>query len=137
MRIVAERNIETAQAYFGALNNRDFDGAVAPLASEVVADFSRSLNPDMKGVWRGREEVKALFERLADAWGEYELFAEEYLALGEQVLRVGGLRARGAGSGIEVVARAALLWTFRHGEPVRLEFFQSKEEALAAAAEGE
>jgi hypothetical protein len=51
--------------------------------------------------------------------------------LGEDVLYVGSAHFEGRGSGAQVAARAALLWTVRDGKITRFRFFQSKEDALA------
>lgn len=133
---MAEARVEVVKAFYDAMSEGDVDSALDLLAPDAVADLSRSRNPDAKGIHRGREEIKAMLEGLIEVWEEYELFHDEFLELGDQVLRVGGVRARGQGSGVEVLGRAAQLWTFSDGVPVRLAFFQDKDEALAAA-EGE
>jgi ketosteroid isomerase-like protein len=127
---VGGQNAETVEAFYEALNRGDVDEALEMLDPEVVGDFSRSINPDVKGVYRGREEIRGFYEGFMDAWQEFEWVAEEHAELGDHVLRIGGIRARGRGSGVEVAATGAQVWTFRDGRPVAMALFQSKADAL-------
>jgi ketosteroid isomerase-like protein len=52
---------------------------------------------------------------------------------GDVVIRVGGVRGRGAASGAQVSAKGATVWTFSDGKLVSMSLFQSESEALEAA----
>jgi hypothetical protein len=48
----------------------------------------------------------------------------------DRVLSVSHLRMRGRGSGVDVNARGAAIWTIRDGEAAAVKLYQSKAEAL-------
>jgi ketosteroid isomerase-like protein len=62
-----------------------------------------------------------------------EWFATEYVEVGDTVIRVGGIRVSGRGSGIEIDAKGAQVWEFRDGKAVAVRQCQSKEQALEVA----
>ena len=130
-------NVETVGSFYELLNQGEIDGALQLLPPDAVLDGSRLINPDLKGIHRGRDEIRPLLERFTEAWEELEWVAEDYIEIGDDVIRIGGIRARGIGSGVDVGARGAQLWRFRDGDPVLVEFFQDKNEALEAAGAGE
>jgi ketosteroid isomerase-like protein len=129
---MSEENVATIRALFEALNLGDLESAVAHLPADFVADWSASLAPE-SGVFRGRDEVRRAFASSSESWSEFEYFEDEIVDAGDQVVRVGGVQARGKGSGAEVTAHGAQLWTFRQGTPLSVRLYQSKGEALEAA----
>jgi ketosteroid isomerase-like protein len=114
---VSEENVATVRATFEAVNRGDLDDAVARIPEDFVAGWSESVAPE-SGVYRGRDEV--------------EYFESEIIDAGDLVVRVGGLRARGKGSGAEVTARGTQVWRVRGGTPISVRLYQSKAEALEA-----
>src|SRR5687768_4567934 len=125
---MSEENVATVRAIWAAVNRGDLDEAFSHAPDDFVADWSSSEAPE-SGLYRGRETVKALFEKTQEPWSEIEYFESEIIDAGDQVVRIGGVRARGHGSGAEVVARGAQVWTFSDGTPVSVVLHQSKEEA--------
>jgi ketosteroid isomerase-like protein len=101
------------------------------LHPDGVADWSRSRGP-FRGVYRGRQEVLAFFAEVDEAWDEVEYFHTELIPIGERVVRVGGMRARGRGSGVEIEASGAQVFEFRDGMVWRVTLYQDRDEALAA-----
>jgi ketosteroid isomerase-like protein len=128
---MSEENVATVRAIFEAVNRGDLDDAVERLPEDFVADWSASIAPE-SGVYRGRQELRRVFERTGESWAEADYFESEIIDAGDLVVRVGGLRARGKGSGVEVTARGTQVWTFRDGTPVSVRLFQSKAEAREA-----
>jgi ketosteroid isomerase-like protein len=128
---MSEENVAIVRAIWDAVNRGDIDGAFEYAPDDFIADWSSSEAPE-SGVYHGREAVKGRFERTMEVWAEMEYFETEIIDADEHVLRVGGVRARGRGSGAEVTAQGAQVWTFRDGTPVSVRLFQSKEEALEA-----
>src|SRR5262245_32061545 len=101
---MSEENVETIRAVFEAINQGDLDAAIAYLPSDFVADWSASLAPE-SGLYRGRDEVRRAFAWTTESWSEVEYFEDEIIDAGDQVVRVGGVRARGKGSGADVTAK--------------------------------
>ena len=129
---MSQENVETIRAVWEAINQGDLDAATAHLPADFVADWSESLAPE-SGVYRGRDEVRRAFAWTTESWSELEYFEDEIIDAGDQVVRVGGVRARGKGSGADVMAQGAQLWTFHKGTPVSVRLYQSRDEALEAA----
>jgi ketosteroid isomerase-like protein len=130
---MSEQNVATVRAIWDAVNRGEFDEAVQHLPEDFVADWSASEAPE-SGVYRGRKTVQQLFEKAQEPWSEIEHFETEIIDAGDQVARVGGVRARGKGSGAEVTAHGAQVWTFRDETPISVRLYQSKEEALEAVS---
>ena len=128
---MSDENVATARAIWDAVNRGAIDEAFRHVPEDFVLDWSASHAPE-SGIYRGQEDVKRAFEGTLEAWSEIEYFETEIIDAGDHVVRVGGTRARGKGSGAEVTARGAHVWTFREGTPVSVHLHQSKEEALEA-----
>ena len=129
---MSEKNVATVRAIWDAVNRGDIDEAFKYAPDDFVADWSSSEAPE-SGVYRGRDEVKARFERTREVWSEMEYFETEMIDAGDQVVRVGGVRARGRGSGAEVSAQGAQVWTFQGETPISVRLYQDKAEAFEAA----
>jgi ketosteroid isomerase-like protein len=125
------QNVATVRAIFDALNRGNLDEVFAHVPEDFVLDWSEANSPE-SGVYRSQDEIRRAFERFTEPWSDFEWFESEIIDAGDLVVRAGGVRARGEGSGLEVSARGATVWTFREGTPLSLRFFQSKEEALEA-----
>jgi ketosteroid isomerase-like protein len=128
---MSEENVATVRAIWDAVNRGDLDEAFQYAPDDFVADWSGSEAPE-SGIYRGRDAVKARFERTREVWSEIDYFETEMIDAGDQVVRVGGVRARGSGSGAEVEAQGAQVWTFRDGRPISVQLYQSRAEALEA-----
>jgi ketosteroid isomerase-like protein len=122
----------TVRAFFDALNRGDLDEAVEQLDPAFELDWSRSRGPH-RGLHRGRDEVQGLYERFLETWTDYEFFETEIFESGDLMVRTGGFRGKGKGSGVETSASAAMVWTFRGDRPVSMCMYQTKAEALEAA----
>jgi ketosteroid isomerase-like protein len=62
------------------------------------------------------------------------LEAEELIGSGDRILALVRWRGRGKGSGIEMEAGGAHIWTFRDRHVIRLEVYRDRDEARAALA---
>jgi ketosteroid isomerase-like protein len=130
---MSEENVELVRREFELWNRRDVDGALEMAAADIVMDWSNSRGP-AKGVHRGKEEVRKFWGSFLEAFDAMQWEPTEIIELNaSQVLVVTHFQARGRGSGIEVDASGAQLWTVRDGEVQNVKLFQSKAEALDAA----
>src|SRR5918992_2242863 len=90
-------------------------------------------------VWDGRllRCVEGTLEWLSDTretWDDYSQEIVEIADLGDDVLVVLSLSARGGGSGVPVAQELAVRWSFDEGgKAVLARSFTTKEEALEAA----
>ncbi len=88
-------------------------------------------------VWDGRvlRGLEGTLEWLSDTretWDDYSQEIVEIADLGDDVLVVLSLSARGGESGVPVAQELAVLWSFEGGKATLALSFASKEEALEA-----
>ena len=114
-------------------------GGVEAILERLAPSFrvrDRESSPDRETRF-GREGVMQLFDSYMEAFDALRLEPEEFIEVGDDIVVSLNQRARGKGSGAEVVARVAHVWTIRGGEVCGLRIFGDKSRALAALrAEG-
>lgn len=126
-------NVETVRRAYEALNARDVETALALFTDDFVNDWSRSVGP-YAGVYAGPAEARGFFATFLEAVDELRFEIEDAHEIGEHVLVLVQAHVRGRGSGAEVVARGAHLWTLRDGKVCRFVLFQGEAEARAAVS---
>ena len=58
---------------------------------------------------------------------------QKVIDVGDQVVSLFRIHAVGAGSGVAVQRGDGMLWTFRNGKLIRLDYFNDQKQALRAA----
>jgi len=128
---MSQENVEIVQRSIDAHNRRDLDAYVAL----TTPDYE--LLPAMTGFagvsFRGREGLERYFEELSDTWDEFRVIGEEFRDLGDIVLVIMRLEARGKGSGIPVSGTQALICNLRGGKISRIRSYLDRDDALRAA----
>lgn len=110
------------------------DAVTECVHDEMEFDWLNAMGP-FKGTYHGREGLARFWRDMSDAWDQFAPEIEEVIESGgERLVVVSVVRARGKGSGIEVEARGGILFTFLGGKILKGKFFQTKADALAAAA---
>ena len=87
--------------------------------------------PD-RAEYRGAAGVRRWLEDWGAAWAEWSFEPQEFVDAGDRVVVVARLTAKGRGSGAEVDRQDGLVYTVRDGRLVRLDYYNSREQALAA-----
>jgi ketosteroid isomerase-like protein len=84
--------------------------------------------------YRGHADVRRwLFEDWAAAWSDFSAEPEEFIdADDDHVIAVIRVRATGRGSGIEIERQDAIVHAVRDLKIVRLDYYNSKQQALKA-----
>ena len=84
--------------------------------------------------YRGHADVRRwLFEDWASAWSDYSAEPEEFIDVDdERVIAVFRVKATGRGSGAELERQDASVNVVRDGQIVRLDYYNSKQQALKA-----
>ena len=130
---MAQDNVELVRRIIELFNRKDIARVLDAVADDFELDWSNSIGP-LKGVYKGREGALELWESFLDAWDEIRWDPQEIIEVDEaRVILVNHVRMRGGGSGVDVEATAAQLWTITDGKGRSVKLFQSKAEALAAA----
>ena len=126
------QNADLIRAGFAAISSGDYEAALGWLTDDIVMDWSRSIGP-AKGVYRGREEIRKLWESFQEAFESVTWTPEEIVEIDDdRLIVVNHVHMRGRGSGVEVDAVGVQLWTVRDGKGATLTLFQSKQDALDA-----
>jgi ketosteroid isomerase-like protein len=133
---VATDPAELAKRAFDALAREGVDGLVEFVHPEFVMETPAGLAAEPQR-YEGREGVRLWFEQFYEVMDEVEVVPGQVEDLGSgRVLQPLTMRARGQASGIEVDQKALTVATLRDDLLIRLEFFESEEEARASGAEG-
>ena len=129
---MARADVEFLRDGYAALARGDIESFTALSRERLGPDF------EFHHVWDGRvlRGFEGTMEWISDTretWEGYSQDVEELIELGEDVVVVLRISARGGGSGVPVAQQLAVLWTFEDGKAIRARSFTSREEALAAA----
>jgi ketosteroid isomerase-like protein len=108
---------------------------------ETFTTLSREhLGPDFEfhHVWDGRvlrgfEGTMQWISDTRETWDDYSQEVEEIIELGDEVVVVLRISARGGGSGVPVAQELAVLWRFEGGKATEARSLTSRDEALEAA----
>ena len=107
------------------------------LGPELLAEDAEWVNPPdavEPGTRAGAEAFNAAIGAVYEGWEESVFDVERVIDAGEGVVvALGHLRAQGRSVTAEIVQPHGQLWTFRGGRAVRMEWFYTHAEALAAA----
>src|SRR5262245_3209428 len=120
-------NVEVVRRFYEDIVRGDHAAALRCLAPNVV------FTPAQEGSVRGRDAIRAMWERWEDNWDEYGLVAEEFIDGGDQVVVTVHEWGRGSGSGIQVDARYFNVATLRDRKVVSKVEFRERAQALEAA----
>jgi ketosteroid isomerase-like protein len=129
---MSRENVELIQRAIEAWNRADIDGWLDQATPDFVwipvgpAAVERS-------VYRGRDEVREAMAGGRDTWGEFRFEECEVRDLGESMVWLGRVHARGRASRVELDQEFAIHAVVRDGKLARTEGFLSWDEALEAA----
>jgi ketosteroid isomerase-like protein len=132
---VSQENVDKARDYIDAYNRRDFDAATASFHPEIEFILPDRQSSDN---CHGPEEIIRFWEGLDETFTDFRLEQVEHIDAGDRVATRLRYFGRGKGSGLEIETEMYhQVATFRDGVIVRLDYFGSWPEALAAAGVSE
>ena len=126
---MSQENVEIVRANIDAYNREDWDAFFKDQAPGFELDFSRAVGP-WRGVF-GLDQIRRVTQEFRETWESARMEPHEFIEAGDLVVVPSTMHVKGRG-GIEVVVRAAVVWTIRNGAIERMVMYQSKEEALEA-----
>jgi uncharacterized protein len=127
---MSQENVEVLRKGYLALNNGDFEAAIALLDPDVELDVTRrTFDP---GVYRGHQSVRENLSLIMEQWATIRFEPEDFIVAGDAVVVPVRFTGVGKRSGVETTANAAHIWTFRNGKIVHQTTFQTLTEALEA-----
>lgn len=131
---MSQANVDAFNRSAEAFRRRDIEAMVAELDPEV--EWHPGLLAFLGGdgtVYRGHQGVRDLVRDLDEHFAEFDNEYTEIRDLGDQVLAIGRIRARGKASGAETVSPLAFLVESKGGKAFRVRTYLDPEEALEAA----
>jgi ketosteroid isomerase-like protein len=117
---------------YGALERGDLETFKALVRDRLDPDFEFHLVWDGRVV-KGYEGTLQWLEDTSDTWQEYSQEVAEIVDLGEKVVVVLRISARGGESGVPVAQELGVVWTFDGQKAVCAHSFTSGAEALESA----
>jgi ketosteroid isomerase-like protein len=130
---MSDENVEVVERAFAALAAGGVDG-ILPHVHErfgMVTPPGLAAEPD---TYSGHQGVRRWFDTFYEAMDEVRIEPSALEAVGERVMVEFRMVARGRTTGLEAVQQAVALATVTESKVSGLEFFATREEALAAAA---
>jgi ketosteroid isomerase-like protein len=132
---MSEENVEMVRSLFDALNRRDIEALLEELDPEV------ELRPVLQTVmlWReptvstGHEGARNAFREWDDTFAEIRVEISEVRDLGERIVAIGRIRARGRGSGARVESPGGWVLDCKNCKAVLVRQYLDPKEALEAA----
>jgi ketosteroid isomerase-like protein len=131
---VSREDVELVRRIFEATSRRERATVLALYDPDVELDLSQTALAGLtgQGVYRGHEGLRTLFRDWYEAF-DYEEVLEELIDAGDRVISVSEGQGRGRASGTDVTMPFHIVWTLREGRAIRLTWFPTRHEALAAA----
>jgi ketosteroid isomerase-like protein len=131
---MSEENVEKIRAVFEAWNRGDWDASLKDTAPDVVIDNSTVIG-EWRGVHRGHDAIRRMFERLTESWEKIEMEVSEVIEARDDLVVTSGWSRFVGRDGIELPGptRSGWVWRFRDGQIVHVAFYNSLDDALEAA----
>lgn len=127
---VSDENVDKVRAFIAAYNRRDFDAAVEDFDPAVEWVLPERQSSDS---CCGPDEVRRFWEGIDATFEELRLDPQEWVDAGDRVATRLLYHGLGKGSGLTIDGELYhQVATFRDGRMVRIEYFGSWPEALAA-----
>ena len=132
---MSQENVEIVREIFEAAARRDRKRVLALYDPDVVMDGSGTEMARFLGrsIWRGYDGLRSFDREWRETFESIETEYDELIDAGDRVVSVSRWHVRGR-EGIEVAApNRGGLWTIRDGKVSRIDWFDTREEALEAA----
>ena len=131
---MARENVDSFKRAVDAVNRGDLEAFLEEVDPELEW---YPLYPGLLGgeeaVYRGYEGVREANREANELWVEYHYEFSAFRELGDRVVAIGTLRARGRQSTVEIESPIGYVVDFEDGKMVRARGYGDPEEALQAA----
>jgi ketosteroid isomerase-like protein len=134
---MSQEIVEIVRRIYEAAASDDSAAVFALYDPAVEWDASQAPMPRLiggGGVLHGHDGLRRFFQERNAIWGEIEDVPKELIDAGEQVVSADIERGRGRSSGVEVEMNQYAVWTIRNEKVVRVVWYPTRAEALAAAS---
>jgi ketosteroid isomerase-like protein len=124
---MSRENVEVVRRFFDTYRRGDYEESLDCLAPDVTYKVVQEAPA------RGREAVRAIWDRWDSSWDEIETTPEEFIDAGDRVFVTVRYTGCGRASGIRFDDRSYEVCTVDGGRIVDKVEFSERSEALAAA----
>src|SRR5262245_32455615 len=121
-----QANLDVVRRAIEGLRESYASGEASPALLELSApdiplDASRRIfNPE---VYDGHDGMRTLIREICDAWEGFTETTERLIPVGDRVVAIQRISARGRASMVDVEATGAVVWTVSDGLVVRVDVF--------------
>ena len=131
---MSQENVETFKRALDAFKRRDTDAFLEAFDPEVEwhAAMERMLGGEAR-VYRGHGGVREWLRELDEAFSEVHLDLPDIQDLGDQLVAIGHMRARGRASGAVIETPLSYLTDHTNGKIIRVRAYLDPKEVLEAA----
>lgn len=134
---MARQHVELVAGIYAHWARGDYSGTDLEVFGPQIV-FVRIMpevpaGPGGAGEWRGLEETSQAILDWLHHWEDVRDEAEEFIDLGDRVVALSRMTARGGQSGVPVETALASIVTLRDGRIVRWELFWDRATAMRAA----
>jgi ketosteroid isomerase-like protein len=128
---MSREKLEVVRRLFSYWEAGEWAASAELFDPDFEAVFSATAFPD-PGTYRGARSTLDAWTRWLEAWDEFKLELEDAIAIGDGVVVLNRLRARGKASGAAVSDEVGCIFYFNDGRIVRM-VFCDRQRALEAA----
>ena len=107
---------------FSLFGAADIDAAVANLDPDVEWVHQPETGAPEEGIYKGREKVRNLLERLREAWDRFSVDVHDVAERGNEFVVDGTINARGRISDIELEGECQYVVEFQDSKANRIQF---------------
>jgi ketosteroid isomerase-like protein len=129
---MSRENVEVVRAILEAFASRDAEAIIARWHTD--AEWRPAISPGgLEGTtYVGHEGIRRWLAEVAESWQTFDVIDPRFEAVGDRVLVLAQVHARGVSSGAGIDAPLAQVWEMDEGKVRRLTAFVSHAEALEA-----
>ena len=131
---MSEANVQVVKKLLAAFRARDVDASLPNADPDIELRAALVGGPEGE-VYRGVEGAQRFWEAIDAVWERFDIEPSEFRDLGDRVLVLGTVTARGRSSGVDFHTEAAWLADLRDGRVHRWQSFAPHADGLAAADE--
>lgn len=132
--LISEQNVGVVRESWDAWRSRhDVDGVLALYAPDVVWDVTQ-ISEWPEGAYMGRAGVRRFLAEWLEVWDDFEVGVENILAAPDgRVVALAWQRGKGRHSGLTMNMEWVQIFTLREGQIIRVDNYDDRAKALAAA----
>jgi ketosteroid isomerase-like protein len=127
---MSQENVEIVRRIYAAMEETGSFAASGLLDADIEwVNPSTAVEP---GIQKGRDAFEAAWSKVKDSFETVEFVPGDFLHVGDDVVLITVMRARGRGSRADVEHPQGHVWTIKQGMAVRMRWFHHHHLALEA-----